>query len=245
MQEACQVLYMPAVGPDYRSAILPTASAVSNLGYEALCSRPGTLRLLDPAWRYYHDLGTAATALAELSLRVDTGLPAIDWVSFNMMLSDIRREELALQLTDLMGQYPHLPRGTLCLEILEKEPLDPDGALLEVLEAVRALRIGVALDDVGSGFFNDPDDMLWLVERLEPVLTKVKLTPTAWKSILNHPYGPWWKLYNRLMHMGVLMVAQQVKSRWVSPLHGAGIWVQSFELGPKTNHFGAPLLQSA
>jgi diguanylate cyclase (GGDEF)-like protein len=71
-------------------------------------------------------------------------------MSVNLSARNLHDPKLPEQITALLAQYA-VPAATLTLEVTESAAMaDPETAV-EVLEALRALGIGVSIDDFGSG----------------------------------------------------------------------------------------------
>jgi diguanylate cyclase (GGDEF)-like protein/PAS domain S-box-containing protein len=73
-------------------------------------------------------------------------------VSVNAFAQQLRDPDFPHQLKELLGQYPDLPRGMLCIEILESSALDDFPGVIRLIHVGAELGVRFALDDFGTGF---------------------------------------------------------------------------------------------
>ena len=89
-------------------------------------------------------------ALQQIERWVDAGIPLA--VSVNVSAKQLQRPNFAAHLRQILERHPKVPRGGLCLEVLESAAIgDLEHAAL-TLEACQALGVPVAMDDFGTGY---------------------------------------------------------------------------------------------
>ncbi len=72
-------------------------------------------------------------------------------VSVNVSIRQLTQPDFAADAREALGQAG-LPAPRLVVELTESELMDPPGEVLEVLGALRALGVRVAVDDFGTGY---------------------------------------------------------------------------------------------
>ncbi|MCG8443696.1 MAG: EAL domain-containing protein [Caulobacterales bacterium] len=72
------------------------------------------------------------------------------FVSVNVTAAELHRRDLPAQIVDQIQMHAAAP-GCLKLELTERRALDDVAAVAEVMGAVKAAGVGVALDDFGAG----------------------------------------------------------------------------------------------
>lgn len=101
--------------------------------------------LMIPLGRYVLD--TVLRVAAELTHIM--GISPMPTFNVNISSSELRSSGLALAIDAALQKYSVDPQ-ILCIEVTETVPLSGDSAIRE-LEAIRALGVGIAIDDFGSG----------------------------------------------------------------------------------------------
>ena len=94
-----------------------------------------------------HVLDTVLRVAAELTHIV--GISPVPTFNMNISSSELRSSGLAHAIDAALKKYS-LPPESLCVEVTETVPLSGSSAV-EELEMIRALGVGVAIDDFGSG----------------------------------------------------------------------------------------------
>jgi diguanylate cyclase (GGDEF)-like protein/PAS domain S-box-containing protein len=73
-------------------------------------------------------------------------------VSVNIDVRHFQRADFSERLAALLAEYPHLPEGSIELEILETGTLEQDVVTNGTLRRCRDMGIRISLDDFGTGF---------------------------------------------------------------------------------------------
>ncbi len=73
-------------------------------------------------------------------------------VSVNIAGGHFQHPSFVGRLTDVLQEFPDIPRSRVVLELLESSSLDSLDEVAKVIAACQALGVGVAIDDFGTGY---------------------------------------------------------------------------------------------
>jgi diguanylate cyclase (GGDEF)-like protein/PAS domain S-box-containing protein len=73
-------------------------------------------------------------------------------VSVNISANHLQSEDFVEKLQRSLSKYPHLPHGSLQIEILETAALEDIPTVTKIIEACHELGVSFALDDFGTGY---------------------------------------------------------------------------------------------
>ncbi len=91
-----------------------------------------------------------ATALAQLETWHQAGLPME--LSINISARHLQANDFAWKLKRKLLRYPHLPHGSLQIEVLETAALEDIPRVSDTIERCRKIGVSFALDDFGTGY---------------------------------------------------------------------------------------------
>ena len=137
---------------------------------------------------------------------------AADWaargiplsISVNVSPVQLRDDALVTHLADSLASSK-LAGGSMTLEITESLPLEDLPAVITRLESLRALGLGISIDDVGAGFAT-----LELVEQLPA--TEVKLDLSLLQDGTSDAYDVMAAVVANAVPRGISVVAEGVET---------------------------------
>lgn len=91
-----------------------------------------------------------STALEQLEVWHRAGLPME--LSINISARHLQTNDFSWKLKRKLLRHPHIPQGSLQIEVLETAALEDIPRVSETIEHCRKIGVGFALDDFGTGY---------------------------------------------------------------------------------------------